>query len=202
MWLQSYSIPNLACIVARFHLYGEQCLSYKCFEKDEISIILPSSTCIGDNSGRFWRILAYQRHFRDVQQSEFAGRNLSRLDVIFVKQSSSGVNVPDTWFRLPFWGLAYAPIVETNFPNLPCLFSTFHLEYTSVLSRFCLKSVRSGPVFSNYCFSKTIDYIVFGKQLFYEYQNEEQHHLGWSMTASAMPVTQLHSSFVAFFDST
>ena len=30
-------------------------------------------------------------------------------------------------------------IVETSFtlPNLPCLFSTFHLEYTSVLPRFC-----------------------------------------------------------------
>ena len=35
----------------------------------------------------------------------------------------------------------YAPIIETSFfPNLPCLFSTFHLKSPSVLSRFCFSA--------------------------------------------------------------
>ena len=45
----------------------------------------------------------------------------------------------DTWFRLPFSGLARAPVVATSFPKLAvCLFSTFHLEYPSELSRFLI----------------------------------------------------------------
>ena len=39
-------------------------------------------------------------------------------------------------------GLAYAPIVETSFPNLRCLFSTFYLENRSVLSRFVCIYIR------------------------------------------------------------
>ena len=38
----------------------------------------------------------------------------------------------------PIVGLACAPIVETRFSNLPCLYSIFHLEYPLVLSRFLL----------------------------------------------------------------
>ena len=35
---------------------------------------------------------------------------------------------------VPFWGLTYVLIVETNFTqNLPCLLSIFHLVYPSVL---------------------------------------------------------------------
>ena len=45
-----------------------------------MSLFSPSSTCIGDGSGRLLRILAYQRQFLDVQQSGCAGRNLSGLD--------------------------------------------------------------------------------------------------------------------------
>ena len=47
----------------------------------------------------------------------------------------------------PFLGLAYAPVVETSFPELAMFFSTFHLEYPSVLSRFCL-DVRPSGFFS------------------------------------------------------
>ena len=31
----------------------------------------------------------------------------------------------DTWFRPPFWGLAYAPIVETSFIELAIYFLDF-----------------------------------------------------------------------------
>ena len=38
---------------------------------------------------------------------------------------------------VPILWLAYAPIVETSFLNLPCLFFIFRLGYPLVLSRFC-----------------------------------------------------------------
>ena len=63
---------------------------------------------------------------------------------------------PDTWFRPAFFGLAYAQIVETSFPNLPCPFATFHLEYRSVLSRFCFaRTIRNIHYRINGCFSTT-----------------------------------------------
>ena len=45
-------------------------------------------------------------------------------------------------FRTPgsfplFWDLLMLQLLGSDFPNLPCLYSTFHLEYPSVLSRFC-----------------------------------------------------------------
>ena len=46
----------------------------------------------------------------------------------------------------PFWGLADAPIVETNFTELVVyLFSTLHFEYPSVLPRFCFMVYLSEP---------------------------------------------------------
>ena len=35
------------------------------------------------------------------------------------------LTLPDTWFRPPFWGLAYAPIVETSFTELAISFLDF-----------------------------------------------------------------------------
>ena len=45
--------------------------------------------------------------------------------------------LPDTWFRPPFWDLLMLQLLRPNSSNLPCLYSTFHLEYPLVLSRFC-----------------------------------------------------------------
>ena len=47
---------------------------------------------------------------------------------------------PDTWFRPPIWDLLMLQLLRPNSSNLPCLYSTFHLEYPLqlVLSRFCL----------------------------------------------------------------
>ena len=39
----------------------------------------------------------------------------------------------------PFWDLLMLQLLRPNSSNLPCLYSTFHLEYPLVLSRFCLK---------------------------------------------------------------
>ena len=43
----------------------------------------------------------------------------------------------DTWFRPPFWDLLMLQLLRPNSSNLPCLYSTFHLEYPLVLSPFC-----------------------------------------------------------------
>ena len=56
------------------------------------------------------------------------------------------LTLPDTWVRPPL-GLANAPIVETKFLDLPCLYSNFHLEYPLVLSRFCHVYKRSSTHF-------------------------------------------------------
>ena len=34
-----------------------------------------------------------------------------------------------TWFRPPFWDLLMLQLLRPNSSNLPCLYSTFHLEY-------------------------------------------------------------------------
>ena len=47
----------------------------------------------------------------------------------------------DTWFRPPLWDLLVLQLLRPDSSNLPSLYSTFHLEYPLVLSRFCL----SGP---------------------------------------------------------
>ena len=42
----------------------------------------------------------------------------------------------------PLWDLLVLQLLRPDFSNLPCLYSTFHLEYPLVLSRFC--SVSKG----------------------------------------------------------
>ena len=61
-----------------------------------------------------------------------------------VASQQGTLTLPDTWFRPPFWDLLMLQLLRPNSSNLPCLYSTFHLEYPLVLSRFCL-GCRSGP---------------------------------------------------------
>ena len=42
------------------------------------------------------------------------------------------LTLPDTWFRPPFWDLLMLQLLRPNSSNLPCLYSTFHLEYPLV----------------------------------------------------------------------
>ena len=51
------------------------------------------------------------------------------------------LTLPDTWFRPLFWDLLMLQLLRPNSSNLPCLYSTFHLEYPLVLSRFCILHV-------------------------------------------------------------
>ena len=56
-----------------------------------------------------------------------------------VPRQQGTLTLPDTWFRPPFWDLLHVVMLQLLRPNslnLPCLYSTFHLEYPLVLSRF------------------------------------------------------------------
>ena len=53
-----------------------------------------------------------------------------------VASQQGTLTLPDTWFRPPFWDLLMLQLLGPDSSNLPCLYSTFHLEYTLVLSRF------------------------------------------------------------------
>ena len=46
----------------------------------------------------------------------------------------------------PLFGLVFSPINETSFLKFVMLFPTFHLEYPSVLSRFCYVIIPSQGV--------------------------------------------------------
>ena len=46
------------------------------------------------------------------------------------------LTLPDTWFRPAFWDFLILKLLRPVFSNLSLLFSTFHLEYPSVLYRF------------------------------------------------------------------
>ena len=53
-----------------------------------------------------------------------------------VASQQGTLTLPDTWFRPPFWDLLMLQLLRPNSSNLPFLYSTFHLEYPLVLSRF------------------------------------------------------------------
>ena len=60
-----------------------------------------------------------------------------------VASQQGTLTLPDTWFRPPFWDLLMLQLLRPNSSNLPCLYSTFHLEYPLVLSRYCIQPVSS-----------------------------------------------------------
>ena len=60
-----------------------------------------------------------------------------------VASQQGTLTLPDTWFRPSFWDLLMLQLLRPNSSNLPCLYSTFHLEYPLVLSRFCLRKKHS-----------------------------------------------------------
>ena len=54
-----------------------------------------------------------------------------------VASQQGTLTLPDTWFRPQIRDLLMLQLLRPNSSNLPCLYSTFHLEYPLVLSRFC-----------------------------------------------------------------
>ena len=72
------------------------------------------------------------------------------------------LTLEDTWFRSPFSGFltCMLHLLRPNFPNLPCLYSTFYLEYPSVLSRFCLYIFGEGELMRAQCPKSHMFHIV------------------------------------------
>ena len=66
-----------------------------------------------------------------------------------VASQQGTLTLPDTWFRPPFWDLLMLQLLRPNSSNLPCLCSTFHLEYPLVLSRFYFKLRCDGNAICN-----------------------------------------------------
>ena len=60
-----------------------------------------------------------------------------------VASQQGALTLPDTWFRPPIWDLLMLQLLRPNSSNLPCLHSTFHLEYPLVLSRFYFDLMQS-----------------------------------------------------------
>ena len=104
------------------------------FQKDKMSIFWTISTCIRNGSGKFWWTFTLQRQFLDVISSRFAVKHVTRLDVIWIKRSFSGVS--------------FISVCSISGGLEPNLFARNDL--------------------------------LFGKQLFYENQNEKQHNQCWN----------------------
>ena len=64
---------------------------------------------------------------------------------------AGALTLPDTKFRPPFCDLLMLLLLRPIFPNLPCPFSNFHLEYPSVLYRFCLQRIHAQKNVTEYC---------------------------------------------------
>ena len=81
--------------------------------------------------------------FNDLYTELYLHRIMSGFHGAFatgVASQQGTLTLPDTWFRPPFWDLLMLQLLRPNSSNLPCLYSTFHLEYPLVLSRFCLEA--------------------------------------------------------------
>ena len=80
--------------------------------------------------------------FHDLYSELYFHRILSGFHGTFATGEASKegtLTLPDTWCRPPpFRDLLVLQLLRPDSSNLPCLYSTFHLEYPLVLSRFCL----------------------------------------------------------------
>ena len=77
-----------------------------------------------------------------------------------VASQQGTLTLPDTWFRPQFWDLLMLQLLRPNSSNLPCLYSTFHLEYPLVLSRFYFFHDFEVPICSIYMCLSYINELV------------------------------------------
>ena len=73
-----------------------------------------------------------------------------------VASQQGTLTLPGTWFRPTFWDLLMLQLLRPNSSNLPCLYSTFHLEYPLVLSRFCFIKILADYTPKEYSSSRGI----------------------------------------------
>ena len=87
-----------------------------------------------------------------------------------VASQQGALTLPDTWFRPQFWDLLMLQLLRPNSSNLPCLYSTFHLEYPLVLSRFYFDYTAVADrlrtvSWSNYGYPTGVINLVYGPNL-------------------------------------
>ena len=121
----------------------------------------PRHMCTRDGSERFRRMLLYPGQLLGVQQSGLAGRNLSHLDVIWMKRSSSGV----TFLRsVRFWVVSSQPCLpETNdfsintcFMNIKMTSNIINvgtsLNHLSCVRLLWASAIPHNQISSNFCY--------------------------------------------------
>ena len=103
---------------------------------NEVVVININTICSTEFHWCNWVKFSIELHIREICDISNHGNRLSneRFD-------ANCFTLPDTWFRPPFWDLLKLQFLRPNSSNLPCLCSTFHLEYPLVLSRFCLQAL-------------------------------------------------------------
>ena len=95
----------------------------------------------------FWSLTSYSdipinqtfHQFHDLDTEHDLHRITSGYHEAFatgVACQQGTLTLPDTLFRPTFWDLFMLQLLRPVFPNLPCLFSTFHRRYPSALPRF------------------------------------------------------------------
>ena len=122
------SSPAYGVYISQLIRYSRACSSYECF-------IL--------RARRHSSKLLKQGYLAERLKSSFRkfyGRYFHGAFTTGVACQQGTLTLPDTWFRPPFWDLLMLQLLRPNSSNLPCLYSTFRLEYPLVLSRFCLLS--------------------------------------------------------------
>ena len=66
-----------------------------------------------------------------------AWRGMALVHICNISCDAFGKSHYNKSFTSPIWDLLMLQLLRPNSSNLPCLYSTFHLEYPLVLSRFC-----------------------------------------------------------------
>ena len=71
------------------------------------------------------------------------------------------LTLPNNWFRPPLWDLFVLQLLRRDSSNLPCLYSTFHLDYPLVLSWFCFTIYRANFLRKVVMFKTKMKYRLF-----------------------------------------
>ena len=133
-----FNIISISMNLLYVNVLDFMCLDYLSFEEREAKTNLKwtylSLLCLKSATSRL----------PNVTFTELRGFHGAFATGVACQQGA--LTLPDTWFRPPFWDLLMLQLLRPNSSNLPCLYSTLHLEYPLVLSRFCFTTLRPTPL--------------------------------------------------------
>ena len=95
----------------------------------------------------FWLLRTVFPNYTPMSMYDlYAERDLHQTTTGFHEAFATGVKCQqgevillDCRFHPPFWDLLVLQLLRPDFSNLPCIYSTFHIEYFFVPSRYWLK---------------------------------------------------------------